>query len=635
MSKKYKNFGLSKKDAKIAREFLREQTQQRFTSFNCSKTIDEVQSLEGSLLSFDQPGFFFGLPGCDNTHYIGMPCGTDANIIIVGGISSGKSRCTGMPSLKTWGGAICATDIKGELSDMYGKLYNEYPDMRPYIVLDPLKLDGPSYDPYFWLEHDNKSNLIANVWDIVHAIIPTQPDEKDPFWTQSEQAFLAASILYYFSKGLSFSQTVCLIMNSSIQSQLSMFRNSEIPGVRLFIGDGCMSPQNIASIERGLRNKLQVFAADPHISHIFRGEREGAKCFSWDDLSKYNIFLKIPERRIVQWSSAINLIYAQLISFLEDRPDKSTDAGKNNIPTLLLMDEFARFGKLNVLSDTIATLRSKSVNFCLMVQSIAQLDKAYGPSDRRIIFDNCQYCGILRANDPDTQMFLSKMVGTHDIISLNRSTSFNDNFDEINYGLQESKVTKLKIQPHEFATLDDVVLLTPSGLMRAEKKRIDQLDFFPREHPTITGVTLPADTSGNPDTTYIKGKCEPLRAEAIIYNENGGAIMKTNEQRYNEANKLVNANDHTDRLNQKLARDKADKQQQRRNYIIGELFTKYFPEVNILIPGTNEENESTFSPLEAFLQTLSSDRELVEGIAYKANCSDLFIGNRLFRDRNM
>lgn len=71
------------------------------------------------------PGFFLGLPGePGGENYIGIPQGTEGNIVVVGGNGSGKSAGIAKPILRTWRGAICATDIKGELSDSYAELYH-------------------------------------------------------------------------------------------------------------------------------------------------------------------------------------------------------------------------------------------------------------------------------------------------------------------------------------------------------------------------------------------------------------------------------------------------------------------------------------------------------------------------------
>lgn len=72
----------------------------------------------------------------------------------------------------------------------------------------------------------------------------------------------------------------------------------------------------------------------------------------------------------------------------------------------------------------------------------------------------------------------------------------------------------------------------------------------------------------------------------------------------------------------KKERDIQKRKDQRRNYIVGELVTKYFPELTNLEPGTKAENLVIFEPLEAFLSALSTNAQLVrqikEKVAYNA-----------------
>lgn len=82
---------------------------------------------------------------------------------------------------------------------------------------------------------------------------------------------------------------------------------------------------------------------------------------------------------------------------------------------------------------------------------------------------------------------------------------------------------------------------------------------------------------------------------------------------------------HTAKLEQqrrvelRQEREAKKKKDQRRNYTIGELVTKYFPEVLCFEPGTKAENVVTFEPLETFLSVLSADMELVKRLNEKAS----------------
>lgn len=84
------------------------------------------------------------------------------------------------------------------------------------------------------------------------------------------------------------------------------------------------------------------------------------------------------------------------------------------------------------------------------------------------------------------------------------------------------------------------------------------------------------------------------------------------------------------RLELKKERDEKNKKDQRRNYIIGELVTRYFPEVLKFELGTKDENAVTFEPLEAFLSELASDQELMEKLRERAT-SKIAQSNKLER----
>lgn len=438
----------------------------------CQSQNEEQDSVPAQLILDTQlnSGFFIGIKnGYDSNKYVGIPQGMEGNILIVGGNGSGKSAYIAQPTMRTWKGTMCLTDIKGELSKRYVRWYEQGIVTRPFIIFAPLQEDGIGYDPFYWVAEDDVENLVKNIWEITIAIIPNTHADIDPFWRESEQAILAAALLYYFEIGLSFSQAITMIMTSSVTSLYKKLGAIKNETLKMILGQGAdMKPETLASIDRGLRNKLMLFAADPYISNAFRGQREGASCFTWDDLDHCNIFLRIPEERIEQWSGAVNLMYAQLIRHLERRPDKYSSDGANNVQTLLLMDEFASFGKLEMITSAVSTLRSKSVNICLMVQSMAQLDMIYGEYARRVIFDNCQYKAILRASDAETQKYLSDLIGTRKSIQQSVSTNYDELGECIGYGKQKSEFRELMIYPHELAILEDILFLTPYGFCRVE-----------------------------------------------------------------------------------------------------------------------------------------------------------------------
>ncbi|HBH95491.1 MAG TPA: hypothetical protein DDX91_07045 [Ruminococcaceae bacterium] len=398
MSKKYFQ-NMTKSERREYKRYCKNEQQQKLLpqTRKCRNISPEL------ILNKASPGIALGYQKCEPNSFIGIPQGTEGNMIVLGGTGSGKSTGICRPTIAAWKGPLCVTDIKGELSSSYQKLQQQGAVVRPFIKFDPMQENSPSYDPFFLLSKDGEENLVNNIWDIVVSIIPLSCNEKEPFWTQSEQSVFAAALHYYYKQGLDFIETLLIISDNSLIELIQSIAESNNKIAKMYIGElAKIKGETLSAIDRGLRNKLILFATNPFICRALSSKEKNRNCFSWDDLETSNIFLCIPEDKIEQFSSMVNLMYSQLIKHLERRPDKYSREGKMNSPVLILMDEFARFGKLSPISNAIATLRSKSVNICLVLQSLAQLDKVYGTDERRIILDNCQYYAILRVNDLDT-----------------------------------------------------------------------------------------------------------------------------------------------------------------------------------------------------------------------------------------
>lgn len=409
----------------------------------------------------------FGIPQNEgyNDFIAGMSEGEDGHILVNGGSGSGKSSGIIKPTLLTWRGAMCVTDIKGELSSFYLKLYKRGKvKLRP-LIFDPTNHNSKSYDPFYPIIHGDSNDLVDMMNQIVYAIFPRAKEDKERYWRESVQMIFLAALLYFFNLGLSFTNTILAILELDITEIVDRIKNGSDTLAKLYIGSfGNLSSEMIAIFDRELRNGLACFS-QPNMQKALRGERDQGDFFTWGDLGECNIFLSIPEYRIEEWSGLINLMYSQLMHHLELRPDKYSNEGAGNIPVLLIMDEFAKFGKLDYLKNAISTLRSKSVNICLVMQSIAQLDNIYGEYERRIIMDNCQFKAILNANDPGTQKLLAELIGTHVVIEHNVSYNKED-LDAID---SYSHKREYIVQPHELAYLEDVILLTPNGSCKIKK----------------------------------------------------------------------------------------------------------------------------------------------------------------------
>lgn len=525
-----------------------------------------------------EPGVFLGKSFLDDNATYVMPLGRECHMVVFGASGSGKTSGIAIPTLRTWSAPMFVTDIKGELSLHYADLYRKGIVKRPYIIFDPLHPGSLSYDPFWWLMEDDESNLYNNIEEIALALIPEVAKGNDVYWERIERSILSAALLHFYNLGLSFSETMCKITSTTASELCKTLKASTDEWVKIKLGEVYnFKSKNLAGIDKGLRDKVISFA-DVRIAHALRGVKEGAHCFSWNDLKEYNIFLRIPEHLIVQWREMVNLIYSQLIHFLERRPDiRSGPEADAMEPILLLMDEFPRFGKINSLPDAISTLRSKKVNICLIVQSVAQIDKIYGEYDRRIILDNCGYKVILGANDAETQEYLSKIIGTRLVLQRSFSDHMDEYMDYTGYSQTKTENREPIIFPAELAHLTNIVLITPEKTCKIKK------------FTDYTNIDMP-------------------NSEELIF---GNEVIKMLD--FNE--RLKNANHRIGEAVQRIKSFDGNKYA-----VIGEIIINNFPQLQAI----DLENSDDLDGFKTFVAALSADPAILSDVAESVNLTDFF-----------
>ena len=463
---------------------------------------------------------FFGCRATEDGSicYIGKPQDRDGHVLVVGGAGSGKSSCIAIPTLRAWTGTFFAIDIKGELLKNAAPLRKSKYPVKVFSFSQEEDIKYSSYDPFYLLREGSKNDLVQNAREIAQAIIPIPPNVQEPFWSQAAQHVLTAVILYVCgSKECdpdtgellqgTFNDAMSLIQSKPIWELIEEISSSGNKAAIMYINQfrkiECPEDNKmLTGISAELSNRVMAFATDNRIRASFT---EDGDMMKWEDLEDHNIFMQIPEDKLGQWDGAITMMLTQLIRTLERRPDKYS--GEEELPpVLLLLDEFPRLGKMDVIQNAVSTLRSKGVTICLVVQSIAQLDKTYGRDSRKIVVENCPYKAILNVTDPEDQKIFSDMMGSIDVCkkgvndssSLNRGKNHGSSLNETlsvsdgqsqgvsrSVGLNMSVVREPIIFPHELSALEDILLMTPEGFCRVNK-----LPYY--EYPKVKNEALPA-----------------------------------------------------------------------------------------------------------------------------------------------
>lgn len=390
--------------------------------------------------------------------YVTMPETTDGHALIIGGAGSGKTSGIAIPTLMSWKARVFAIDIKGELYERTKSVRNE----AQIKVFNPTDREAYGYDPFYMLKHTD--DISGEARALALSICPLAAEVKDPFWIKSAQNMLTGFIVYLFRQELNFSEAMTVIKSRPVRELVAEIMESgdtkAVVGISQFDG---MDDKTLSGVFTELSNHITIFATSDELQRALSGE---GRCITPADLENcYDIYCCIPEHKLEQWKDLLGMLCNQFLKFFERR------AESNTTPILFLIDEFPRLGKIETISNGLATLRGKKIHIALCVQSNSQLHAIYGKDTAKVIADNCPYKAILRASEPDTQEWCSKLVGTYD----KRKNTSNYNADVIGIGKGQGTSTtteeKRIIKPEEFAYLNDVVCVFPNGYRRVEKIR--------------------------------------------------------------------------------------------------------------------------------------------------------------------
>lgn len=401
----------------------------------------------------EMSGMVFGKKG---SSYVTKKEEEDGHALVIGGAGSGKSSGVAIPTLMSWKNRAFVIDIKGELYEKTKKARGE--DMIK--VFNPSNTYACGYNPYYVLEMTD--DLCSTAHEIAESIIPLPADVKEPMWIKNARDYLCGAILYFYDKGKNFSDTMIAIKSQSPKSLVAEIMESDNKDAIIYMSTFAdMADETLSGVFTEVSINITPFATNKELIRALSGS---SNSITPNDLeSGYDVFICIEEHKLEQWKSLMTMIVNQFCKFFEQRKDGNSE------PILFMLDEFPRLGKIESVATGLATLRSKKIEIMLYVQSKNQLDVIYGEKQAGSICDNCTYKAILKASEPATQKWCSDLVGTYD--KTKKSSSVNaDNFGMgKGSGISTTTEEKRIIKPEEFAYLQDVVCIFPTGYSRITK----------------------------------------------------------------------------------------------------------------------------------------------------------------------
>ena len=378
------------------------------------------------------------------------------NVLVVGGSGSGKTRFWLKPNLLQCHSSYVVTDPKSTILLECGNamLKNGY-KVRILNTINFKK--SMHYNPFAYV-HNEKDIL-----KLVTTLMTNTKGEGsggDPFWEKSERLLLTALIAYlHYEAPVEEQNFATLLEMLNTMQVLEDDEEYQNPVDLLFEELAKKKPNSFA----GRQYKLYKLAAGKTAKSILISC--GARLAPFDiqelrDLTMYDelqldtlgdkktaLFLIMSDTDST-FNFLISMVYTQLFNLLCDKAD-DVYGGKLPIHVRCLIDECANIGQIPNLEKLVATIRSREISACLVLQARSQLKAIYKDNADTIV-GNMDSQIFLGGSEPTTLKDLSEMLGKETIDAFNTSDT---------RGNSPSYGTTFQKMGHELLSRDELAVL--------------------------------------------------------------------------------------------------------------------------------------------------------------------------------
>ena len=384
------------------------------------------------------------------------------NVLIIGGSGSGKTRFWLKPNLMqcmsdTYPVSFVVTDPKGTIVLEAGKLLqrNKY---RIKILNTINFRKSHHYNPFAYI-HSEKDIL-----KLVTALIAnTSNGQKggDEFWTKAETLLYTALIGYLHYEApveeQNFATLVTLINSMEVREDDEEFKN---PVDLMFEELAQEKPEHFAvrqyakyRLAAGKTAKSILVSCGARLAPFDIAELREVTAYDELELDslgerKTALFLIMSDTDDT-FNFLISLCYTQLFNLLCDKAD-DVYGGRLPVHVRCLIDEAANIGQIPKLEKLVATIRSREISACLVLQAQSQLKAIYKDNCDTII-GNMDTKIFLGGSEPTTLKELSSSLGKETIDTYNTGESRGR---ETSHSLNYQKLGKALMDIDELAVLD-------------------------------------------------------------------------------------------------------------------------------------------------------------------------------------
>ena len=400
------------------------------------------------------------------------------NVLVIGGSGSGKTRFWLKPNLMQMHSSYVVTDPKGTILVECGKMLQRgapklgkdgkpVKDKHGKIVYEPYQIKVLNTINFKKSMHYNPFSYIHSEKDILKLVTTLIANTKgegkagDDFWVKAETLLYCALIGYIHYEApveeQNFSTLIEMINSMEVREDDEEFKNA----VDLMFDELKERDPNHFAVRQYAKYKLAAGKTAKSIL-VSCGARlavfdiaELREVTSYDELEldtlgdrRTALFLIMSDTDD-SFNFLISMCYTQLFNLLCEKAD-DVYGGRLPVHVRCLIDECANIGQIPKLEKLVATIRSREISACLVLQAQSQLKAIYKDNADTII-GNMDSSIFLGGKEPTTLKELEAVLGKETIDTYNTGESRGR---ETSHSLNYQKLGKELMSQDELAVMD-------------------------------------------------------------------------------------------------------------------------------------------------------------------------------------
>lgn len=333
------------------------------------------------------------------------------HVLVAAPTRSGKGVGIVVPNLLSWPGSVIVLDIKHENHEITSGFRKKHG--QKVFKWSPADLDGRSHR-FNFLDAitDDPAHRVSEIQQLASILLADPGPGADPMWTDEARNLFLGIVLYVLDtpdiphtlgevyRTMNTNQDLGEVCEHLVETRGDELHPACVMALNNFA-------KKAAKERSGVKSNLTAslnFWANPVVDAA-----TSASDFDLRDLRRkpMSIYVAIKKNQLQTFSRLLNLFFQQATNILQrDLPGQ-----EEPYPVLMLIDEFAALGRMDVVANSLADIGGYGVRMVNILQGLGQLDQLYTHQGRESILQNSAIQVFFAANDDTTANYVSNRLG--------------------------------------------------------------------------------------------------------------------------------------------------------------------------------------------------------------------------------